>query len=268
MMAPPDRRIPLRRVVPSVLTTVALCSGLAAVHFVLQTEPEWKNALGAIALAAVFDVLDGRAARMLRATSRFGAVLDSLSDFLCFGVAPALILYQWQLRDTGALGLAALVTYVLGAALRLARFTSMPRTPVQHAPLTMFFVGLPSPAAAGIVLVPLMLAVARTTAYTPPQWVIAAWAICVGLLMISQVPMYSIKKVRIRRRMVPVLLLILGLVMVMAVRDTWLALALLALAYLLTLPLAVAHHARTTRKIAAAEPVPPPPPQPASPSLS
>jgi CDP-diacylglycerol--serine O-phosphatidyltransferase len=254
----PDRQVPLRRVIPSVLTTVALCSGLAAVHFVLKPGAEgdqaWKNALGAIGLAAVFDVLDGRAARMLRATSRFGAVLDSLSDFLCFGVAPALVLYQWQLKDTDVGGLAALVTYVLCAALRLARFTSMPRTPVKHAPLTMFFTGLPSPAGAAIVLVPLMLFVSKTTGYETPKWVVAAWTMCIGLLMISRIPMYSIKKIKIKRKLVPLLLVALGLIVVMAVRDTWLAVALIALAYLLTLPLSVAHHARTQRRIAAGAP--------------
>lgn len=249
-----DRNVPLRRLVPNVLTTVALCSGLAAVHFVLQNPAEWKNALGAIGIAAVFDVLDGRAARMLRATSRFGAVLDSLSDFLCFGVAPALILYEWILRDTDVLGLAALVVYVLCAALRLARFTSMPRTPVKHAPLSMFFMGLPSPAAAGIVLVPLMLAVSKTTAYTPPDAVVAAWTICSGLLMISRIPMYSIKKVRISRRLVAPMLVVLGLLVVLIVLDTWLAVALIAVLYLLTLPLSVMHHSRTRRKIEAAAP--------------
>jgi CDP-diacylglycerol--serine O-phosphatidyltransferase len=245
----PDRHVPLRRLVPNVLTTVALCSGLAAVHFALKETPDWNRALTAIGIAAVFDVLDGRAARLLRATSRFGAVLDSLSDFLSFGVAPALLLYQWELKGTDVFGLAALVTYVLCAALRLARFTSMPRTPERRTPLAAFFVGLPSPAAAGAVLIPLMVNASKTSDFKAPEWVVVPWTIAVGLMMISRIPMYSIKRIRVKRRMVPLLLVVAGLGVVMAARDTWLAVSIAAFAYLLTAPLSVAHHQRARLRI-------------------
>lgn len=251
---PPE--VPVRRLVPNFLTTVALCSGLASIHFALKDPPDWHRALTAIGIAAVFDVLDGRAARLLRATSRFGAVLDSLSDFLSFGVAPALLLYQWKLKDTDVFGLAALVVFVLCAALRLARFTSMPRTPVRAAPLAKFFVGLPSPAAAGAVLIPLMVWASKTTNAAAPEWVVVAWTIIVGVLMVSRMPMYSIKTVRIQRRQAVPLLVLAGLLVVVAARDTWLSVSFLAGAYLLTIPLSATQFARTRRKLRAEAPSP------------
>src|SRR6185295_10381274 len=121
-----EREVPIRRLIPNLLTSTALCCGLAALHFSLRGE--WDHACLAVLFSAVFDALDGRAARLLRVSSRFGAVLDSLSDFLSFGVAPAMILYQWQIGKQDLLGkyeflgVAAVMLFALCSALRLARF--------------------------------------------------------------------------------------------------------------------------------------------------
>src|SRR3954453_6143427 len=122
------RAIPLRMIIPNLLTTVALCSGLASIHYSLKHD--WDRALMAVGVAVIFDMLDGRAARLLRAASPFGAIMDSLSDFLSFGVAPGILLHQWMLSRYPLIGendvfvLAALMTFVLCSALRLARFTA------------------------------------------------------------------------------------------------------------------------------------------------
>ncbi len=117
--------------IPNLITTLGLCCGLASLHFSLKGD--WQRAMALIVLAGVLDLLDGRAARMLRVTSRFGAQLDSLADFLSFGVAPAMLLHQWMLGSEGVFGLAAVVTFVLCSALRLARYTAAadarPRSP-------------------------------------------------------------------------------------------------------------------------------------------
>jgi CDP-diacylglycerol--serine O-phosphatidyltransferase len=230
------RPIPVRRLVPSVLTTVALCSGMASLHFSLKQD--WDRALAAIAVAAVFDVLDGRAARLLHATSRFGAVLDSLADFLSFGVAPALLLYQWQLKNS-EWGLACVVTYVLCAALRLARFTARPRRTIGRSAAAgaRYFEGMPSPAAAGAVLMPLMIFLAKSTAIVPSHWFVVPWTFLIALLMISRIPMYSIKAVHIRRYLAAPLMVAVGLFVVLAVKDAWLAAAVLSGLYVATIPI-------------------------------
>ncbi|MFM9996582.1 MAG: CDP-alcohol phosphatidyltransferase family protein [Phycisphaerales bacterium] len=247
------RPIPARKLIPNVLTTIALCCGMASVHFSIKED--YQRAVAAIAVAALFDALDGRMARLLRATSRFGAVLDSLADFLSFGVAPALVLYQWMLGDhlrlgrSDVLGLAAVMTYVLCAALRLARFTAMSKTP-QVRP-TRYFVGLPSPAAAGVVLIPIMVQLSRTIETQPPEWVVVPYTFVVGLLMVSRLPMYSIKAARVRRQWAVPLLVIVGILVVIAIKDPWLAAIALAGAYLATLPMSLLERRRAVRPAAA-----------------
>jgi CDP-diacylglycerol--serine O-phosphatidyltransferase len=238
----------------------------------------WEKALACIFFAAVFDMLDGRAARLLKAQSPFGAMLDSLSDFLCFGVAPGLLLHQWTLNDVevanrsaDAIGLAAVMTYILCAALRLARFTAAARVvklapgmppppepkPNPHA--FKFFVGMPSPAAAGAVLIPPMLAVSTFPHEQAPDWVVILFTFLISGLMIGRQPMFSFKRVRIPRRWVVPFLVVIGLIVAGAVKFPFFTAALVCGAYLLTTPLSMMVHRRllaTNRT----EMVPPPAP--------
>ncbi|HLO41925.1 MAG TPA: CDP-alcohol phosphatidyltransferase family protein, partial [Phycisphaerales bacterium] len=140
-----EREIPVRHLIPNLITTLSLCSGLSAIHFAMK--PDWDRALTAVIIAAVLDGLDGRAARLLRATSKFGTVLDSLADFLAFGVAPAIILHRWLLGQPEMmgkwdwLGLAAVMTFALCSALRLARFTAAAKPSKPGSSPSRFFVG-------------------------------------------------------------------------------------------------------------------------------
>ncbi|GJQ30579.1 MAG: CDP-diacylglycerol--serine O-phosphatidyltransferase [Phycisphaerae bacterium] len=246
-LGPRQSEFPAAVLIPNMLTTLALCSGLAAIHYALK--PDWDRALAAVFLAGIFDALDGRAARLLRVTSGFGAILDSLSDFLSFGVAPAIILHQWLAGQdqlvgrSGLLSLAAFMTYALGAAIRLARFTSEPHPPKPAKggveSVAPFFRGMPSPAAAGIALVPLFLANSR---YWPDAWDLPGWAVVlnaflIGVLMVTRVPMYSLKALRVTRRAVAPLLVGVGLLAAAMLKDPLLTIAGLGIVYAVSVPI-------------------------------
>jgi CDP-diacylglycerol---serine O-phosphatidyltransferase len=254
------QEVPLRHIVPNMITTFSLCSGLAAVHFALK--PDWDRALTAVVIAAILDALDGRAARMLRATSRFGAVLDSLSDFLAFGIAPAVILHRWMLADAeklgrfDVLGLAAVMVFTVCAALRLARFTAAAKPHKPGAPVSRFFVGLPTPAAAGIVLIPLMVRESKTLGYELPAWLVIVHTFFVAGLMISRQPLFSFKKVRIHRRLIVPLMALIALVVVAGIKDFWAALTGLAAMYLLSVPISIVQYRKA--RAAGTEPAPTP----------
>ena len=144
------RPIPVRTLVPNVITLLALCAGLTAVR--LAIEGKLELSLAAIVLAAVLDGIDGRIARLIKGTSRFGAELDSLADFVNFGVAPALILYFWGLGELRSAGWIAALVFAICAGLRLARFNVSTDDPNRPAWASNFFVGVPAPAGAITVL--------------------------------------------------------------------------------------------------------------------
>jgi len=259
------KHIPFRRIVPSAITTSALCAGLASIHFSLQID--FDRALFAITVAAVLDTFDGLAARLLKAQSSFGAVLDSLADLVCFGVAPAMLLHQWMEKGTDpAFTLASLLVFVLCAALRLARFTAAPSRPPANPALGKFFTGMPTPAAAACALIPPMLEQSRLMPIQLPTWLVVVNTFLIAWLMISRVPMFALKHARIKRRHVPALLVLLGLLVVAATRDTWLTLAGLAAVYFLTLPASVGGYRRAKLRGPQAGPgldeAPPPPAAP------
>src|SRR5262245_9091021 len=149
------REIPVRTLVPNLITLLALCAGLTGIRLAIEGRLEW--ALAAIVFAALLDGIDGRVARMLKGTSRFGAELDSLADFVNFGVAPALILYLWGLHELRSAGWIAALVLAICAGLRLARFNVMLDDPNRPAWAANFFVGMPAPAGALTALLPIYL---------------------------------------------------------------------------------------------------------------
>ncbi|MFZ2874661.1 MAG: CDP-alcohol phosphatidyltransferase family protein [Phycisphaerales bacterium] len=235
-LGPRKREFRAAALIPNILTTLALCSGLLALHYTLKENTE--RAMAAVVIAGVFDALDGRAARLLRVTSTFGAVLDSLSDFLAFGVAPAFIVHQWLggpgSKMFGGFALAAALCYALCTALRLARFTSGPSKSEKG--VEKHFEGMPSPAAAGAVLVPPMLAHSSVVSWTAPPWAVIIWTFTVAALMICRVPMFSLKAVMLGRRAVAPVLVLVGIGVVGMVRDAWLTLVCLSGLYVASIP--------------------------------
>jgi CDP-diacylglycerol--serine O-phosphatidyltransferase len=230
------RRIPVRTLAPNLVTLLALCAGLTAIR--LAFENRYGLALAAIVFAAILDGIDGRLARLLKGTSRFGAELDSLSDFVNFGVAPALILYFWGLHDLKSGGWIAAMVFAICAGLRLARFNVMIDDPERPAWASNFFVGVPAPAGAIIVLLPIyavFLGVPRSPFLT---WLTLAYTLAVACLMVSRLPVFSGKRIgqRVPPEMVGPLVVVMVLAVALLVAYPWILLTAGTLAYLVSLP--------------------------------
>lgn len=225
----------INRLIPNILTLAALCSGLTAIRFALQGE--MRLAVIAIIVAAIFDALDGRVARRLGVTSRFGAELDSLSDFLCFGVTPALVLYLASLKDGGALGWVVTLMFPICSALRLARFNTALVSDTPPPVWTgSFFTGVPAPAGALLALIPLMVSFEIEAAWPRHALLVGAVLVVVGGLMVSRIPTYSFKKGRVPRHLVLPSLLGAALVMGVIASAPWIGMSLIGLAYVSLIP--------------------------------
>lgn len=234
------RRIPLRVVLPNLVTLLALSMGLTAIRF--AAEQQFEKAVIAVIVAAVLDGLDGRLARALKGTSRFGAELDSLADFVDFGVAPALLLYFWALHERPGFGWFAALVFVIAAALRLARFNVMidePGKPAWHGD---FFVGMPAPAGAVTVLLPLYLHLSfielpGSKALAP---IYIVYVLFIAFLMASRIPHFSGKRIgRIPRDLVIPLLFGVGVTALLLAIYPMEALTVLSLAFLAVIPVSV-----------------------------
>jgi CDP-diacylglycerol--serine O-phosphatidyltransferase len=239
------RGFSINRLIPNILTLAALCSGLTGIRFALQGE--MRLAVIAIIVAAIFDALDGRVARRLGVTSRFGAELDSLSDFLCFGVAPALVLYLASLSHAGALGWVVTLMFPICSALRLARFNTALVSDTPPPVWTgSYFTGVPAPAGALLALMPLMLSFEIEAAWPRHATVIGVVLVVVGGLMVSLLPTFSFKKGRIPRHLVLPAMLAAALVMGVLASAPWIALSLIGFGYMCLIPFSVMAHRRQT----------------------
>ncbi len=230
------RRVPVRTLAPNLVTLLALCAGLTAIR--MAFEDRYALALAAIVFAAVLDGLDGRLARFLKGTSRFGAELDSLADFVNFGVAPALILYFWGLHDLKSAGWIAAMVFAICAGLRLARFNVMIEDPERPAWASNFFVGVPAPAGAIIVLLPLYAAFLGLSRSPVLTWAMLIYTLGVAVLMVSRLPVFSGKRVgtRVPPEMVGPLVIVVVLFVALLIAYPWIILTAGTLAYLISLP--------------------------------
>ncbi|MEO8453756.1 MAG: phosphatidylcholine/phosphatidylserine synthase [Sphingomicrobium sp.] len=236
--------------IPNTITALALCFGLTGVSLAIRGE--WEKALGAIVLAAVLDGLDGRIARLLRAQSKFGAELDSLSDNIAFGTAPALILFLWSLQTAPRFGWIAALALAVCCALRLARFNARLDSAEQPHKAAGFNTGVPAPAGAGLAFVPIYLWLITNQDIFRRWEPVMAWTVFVALLMISSLPTYSWSSIRIRRDWRLFALAgsaLLGAALIVA---PWPMLLALAGLYLLMIPVSLASYAKVKRRRAAA----------------
>src|SRR4051812_3949545 len=236
--------------IPNAITALALCFGLTGVS--LAIGGEWDKAIGAIILAGVLDGLDGRIARLLRAQSKFGAELDSLSDNIAFGTAPALILFLWSLQSAPRFGWIAALSLAVCCALRLARFNARLDAAEQPHKSASFNTGVPAPAGAGLAFIPVYLWLITGDERFRNWQGVMAWTLFIAMLMISSLPTYSWSSIRIRpawRLFALAGIALFGAALVVAPWHTLLALSVL---YLVMIPVALASYARVKRRRAAA----------------
>ncbi len=233
----------INRLIPNMLTLFALCAGLTSIRFAMDAR--WEHAVLAILFAAIFDALDGRIARLLDSSSKFGAELDSLSDFVSFGVAPAVVLFMWTMQDLKGVGWALTLLFSAGMALRLARFN----TKLDNADLpawhSRFFTGTPAPAAAGLVLLPLIawLQFPEATLLREPI-VVGPVMLAVAGLAVSRIPTFSFKRLKISQALVLPTMIVAAVLIALAMAEPWATLLLILIAYIASIPLSISAHRR------------------------
>ncbi|MCA0319370.1 MAG: CDP-diacylglycerol--serine O-phosphatidyltransferase [Proteobacteria bacterium] len=236
---PPRRRfrpVPLRLLIPNLITLLALCAGLTAIRMAL--EGKMDVAVYLILLAAILDSMDGRIARLLKGTSKFGAELDSLADFVSFGAVPALVLYLWGMNQAGPFGWIAVLVFSICGALRLARFNVQIDDPNKPAWMANYFTGVPIPAGAILLMLPIYLERSGLPNVLSPPLVTTIYTIVIALLMVSKVPVFSGKKLGARVPRESVLPLFVAAIAFVAllVSYPWEVLAIGTIAYLVSLP--------------------------------
>ena len=231
--------LPFRKIAPNIVTLLALCAGVTSIRYSIQAD--WAKAVICIFVAAFFDLLDGRVARMLKGSTKFGAELDSLSDFVSFGVAPAILLYQWTMFDLPKFGWFFCLLMSIGMAMRLARFNTMLDDEPQPEYWNHFFVGVPAPAAAALAIMPVMI----SFDFPEVNWLVRSNAFCatlmvvVTLLMVSRIPTFSTKKLKVPTYMLMPLMLIVALFASFIISQPWLTLGLATLCYAISIPVGI-----------------------------
>jgi CDP-diacylglycerol--serine O-phosphatidyltransferase len=247
----PRGQIPVRVLIPNIFTLIGLCAGLTAIRMAI--EHRWDLAVAALVFAAFLDGIDGRVARLLKAQSRFGAELDSLADFVNFGVAPAIIMFNWALDDLRSMGWIVVLIYAVCAALRLARFNVALERSDLPAWKSAYFVGMPAPAAAIVLLLPIY---AQDLGLHLPSLtpLVLVYTLMIALLMVSRVPTFSGKMIgqRIPREHVPPVFLLAALFMGCLLTYPSLTLAVGSVIYLGLIPVSAYRYFQEERKAALA----------------
>ena len=252
----------LNRMVPNILTLLALCAGMTAIRLALAGK--FEAAVTAIIVAGVLDGIDGRIARLLKVISSFGAQLDSLSDFVSFGVAPAVLLYVWTMGSMQSLGWALVLLFAVCCALRLARFNTQIGADLPPY-ASYFFTGAPAPAGAGLVMVPIMLWLEFGADIFRSPYLNGIVLALVAALMVSRVPTFSLKRLHVPREWVLPCLLVVGGAAAFLTTEPWATLLVVGVVYIASIPVSVLWYYRLKRAAEGARSVPRElgPPQPA-----
>ena len=223
----------LSKYIPNFITILSLCCGFTSIRYSIYQE--WKIAIYLIIFASIFDFFDGWFARKLKGGTNFGAELDSLSDFISFGVAPSLLIYYWSLESLNSLGWSITLFYVSCSALRLARFTAdiyISNKPIDS---NVYFTGVPSPAAAGLCLLPLFIFFEYDLNIIQNPYFNLINLGLIGFLMVSKIPTISLKKINFSKKLTPWIVLLIVIICIGLISNLWLSLTILAFGYLLSL---------------------------------
>ncbi|MBR0551568.1 CDP-alcohol phosphatidyltransferase family protein [Stakelama marina] len=255
-----ERGIPLRAVVPNAVTALALCFGLTGVRFAIATD--WERAVLMILIAGVLDGIDGRIARLVRAESRFGAELDSLSDAISFGVSPALVMYLWALIAVPKVGWIVALLYAVFCALRLARFNARIDLEDQPHKSAGFLTGVPAPAGAAAAMLPLYAWIFTGLDIFRSPWLVTPWVAFCAFLMVSSLATYSWSSLKLRRHIRFEALVVVVIAGAALVTAPWQTLTVLTAGYLLTIPFSIRGYRRIKRLRAGTAPALEPVPEP------
>lgn len=231
---PRFREIPIRLMIPNLITVLAICAGLTGIR--LGFEGRYELAVAMVLLAAFLDGIDGRVARLLKANSSFGVQMDSLADIINFGVAPALVSYAFLLDNARSIGWIGCLLYSIAAGLRLARFNVMAERDIKAAWQSEFFVGVPAPMGAMLVLLPVYLGFLGVEPSPLFVYASVAYTVLIGYLLVSRLPVWSGKSGRVRRDLMLPLLLVAVLYVALLMSFTWEVLSATVVAYLCLLP--------------------------------
>jgi len=242
----PAGGIPLRAIPPNAITALALCFGLSGVLFAIKGD--WEKSLASVVFAGVLDGIDGRIARLLRANSRFGAELDSLSDVTAFGVAPTLIMFLWSLQYAPKFGWTAALALAVCCALRLARFNSRMDADEQPHKSAGFLTGVPAPAGAGLAFVPVYLWLISGNEQFRAWYIAMPWLVFVALLMISSFATYSWGSLRLRRSWRLFALAGVGLLVAALITEPWLTLLGISTIYVAMIPFSMMSYAKVRKR--------------------
>ncbi len=236
------------KLVPNILTLCALAAGLSSIQFAI--DGAWDKAVIAIVAAAILDALDGASARLLNATSDFGAQLDSLSDFLAFGIAPSIVLYLWILEESGKVGWIAMLVFAVATAMRLARYNVTTNKPIKSWAKG-FFSGVPAPAGAGIALLPLfiwLIAPDYFEQFGKLNIIVGLWVLFCAAMMVSRIPTFSTKQIHIPKKMAMPALAIVALIIAALIQAPWISLSILSTMYLLSIPFSIRHFQKLAKE--------------------
>ncbi len=231
--------LPISRLFPNIITIIAICFGFTSIRYALSQQ--WDIAANFIIVAGFLDVVDGRLARFLKATSNFGAQLDSLADFVNFGIAPALILYLWNLDqiEIKGLGWALSLSYVVCTTIRLARFNSDLVDENRPDWKNGFFIGIPSPAGAYLAMMPIMLSFETKIMDHVTPLTVGLYLVVVGVMMASRIPTFATKKLIIKKENISLVLVLVGLLVGAVIIKQWVILPILGGLYLLSIPFSI-----------------------------
>ena len=243
------------RMMPNVLTLLAMCAGLTSIRYALNDQ--WERAVVALIIAAFLDSIDGHVARMLRSTSKFGEELDSLADAVSFGVAPAMLVYLWAMHNAGSVGWALCLLHAVCCVLRLARFNAMLGQPSLPPWAHSYFTGVPAPGGAGLAIIPMMASFEFGTDFFAHPVVVGAFLLTSSFLMVSSVPTFAAKNFRLKPQWVVPFMLFIGVLAAFMVTEPWLTWTAIGVLYLASVPVAAAAYRRSAAHAAAD--IPPPP---------
>ena len=237
------------------ITLTAMAAGMTSIKFAIVNK--WEEAVIAIIVAAFMDAFDGAAARLLKAESKLGAELDSLSDFICFGVAPSLVVFLWTTHTSGKFGWVMSLIFAMAVALRLARFNiSCDDESAKDNPLAKYFTGVPSPVGAGLALLPMVVSFQLDETSNPlfveyikmPE-VVCAWMLVLGAMMVSHIPTFSSKQMHIPNKMTVPALALFGLFVSGIINNPWPTLTIICVIYLLSIPFSVRHYNKKEKSL-------------------